>query len=99
MDECTSHKTSQVMKLLLDNRCIVSILPGGSTSRIQVLDVGVNKPFKGQMRTRWTEFMIENVDDSTKVVTRLMLANWVIESWAEIEAASIIRTFNSIGFY
>jgi hypothetical protein len=46
LDDYNSHKTPDVLRALRSLNCIVSILPGGSTSQIQPLDVGVNKPIK-----------------------------------------------------
>ena len=64
IDDYNSHKTPVVLHALRSLKCIVSILPGGSTSQIQPLDVGVNKPFKGHLKNKWGDFMvIENPDN------------------------------------
>ena len=99
IDDFASHKTKAVLNLLRGSRCIVSILPGGSTSKLQVLDVGVNKPFKDHMRSKWMQFMVNDNADNASVVTRSMIACWVVQSWSEIRASSIRRTFQRIGFY
>ncbi len=35
----------------------VSIIPGGCTSKVQPLDVCLNKPFKGVLRQRWIQYI------------------------------------------
>ena len=37
-------------------------IPGGCTGLCQPLDVGINKPFKAQVRALWEECMIEEID-------------------------------------
>ncbi|KAK6324489.1 hypothetical protein J4Q44_G00038310 [Coregonus suidteri] len=34
------------------------IIPGGMTSQLQVLDVVVNKPFKDNLRKKYTEWLL-----------------------------------------
>lgn len=99
MDDYTTHKTQAVLKRIRDAGCVVSILPGGSTSKLQVLDVGVNKPFKDKLKKRWTQFMCEENEDNGRDIARDMLGNWVRQSWDLIEEVTIQATFRKIGFY
>ena len=38
-----------------------AVIPGGCTSKIQPLDVCINKPFKEHFRHLWMNYMQENV--------------------------------------
>ena len=56
LDHCTSHMTAKVMKRLGDLRTIVDYVPPGYTSKLQVMDVGINGPFKTYLRNAYTDF-------------------------------------------
>ena len=57
IDDYNSHKVSSVVKAIRSLGCLVSVLPGGSTSKIQPMDVGVNKPFKDHLKKAWVLHM------------------------------------------
>jgi hypothetical protein len=100
IDDYTSHKVPDVLKAIRSLSCIVSILPGGSTSRIQPLDVGVNKPFKDYLKKYWVKYMLEsdNVENG-KEITRQKLSFWITESFKEVSDNSIRKTFEKCGYY
>ena len=99
IDDYTSHKVAIVLKEIRNLGCIVSILPAGSTSQIQVLDVGVNKPFKDNLKRKWVFFMTNENPGNEKNISRQMLSHWIVESFSEISSECIKRTFNKLGFY
>lgn len=99
MDDFGSHKVDAVQNAVKIGGSFLSILPGGSTSRIQVLDVGLNKPFKDGFRSNWVKWMANENRNNKKIVTREMLANWVSEIWRKVEARTICSTWEKIGYY
>jgi hypothetical protein len=60
MDDYSSHTVAAVIKAIRLLGCMVSVLPGGSTSRIQPMDVGVNKPLKDHLKKSWVKHMLSN---------------------------------------
>ncbi len=50
IDSFSAHETDEFLALARDNNVDVSIIPGGCTSKVQPLDVCLNKPFKGVLR-------------------------------------------------
>jgi hypothetical protein len=42
---------------------LTTFILGGYTSKLQVMDVGVNKPFKGLVRQVYDYFMIGNIEN------------------------------------
>lgn len=88
IDDYNSHKASQVVKAIRSLGCIVSILPGGSTSQIQPLDVGINKPFKDHLKKDWVDFMVNNRENNNEV-SRELLSHWITESFKKVSEDSI----------
>lgn len=55
----TAHRTESVKHKLRDVGCRLAIIPGGLTSRLQPMDVGINKPFKAALKAAWHAYMME----------------------------------------
>jgi hypothetical protein len=48
LDQFTVHKTNSVLSALGKLGTVAILLSPGETSKLQILDVGINKPFKNQ---------------------------------------------------
>jgi hypothetical protein len=71
-------------------------LPANTTSCTQILDVGINKPFKNYYEKAKDNWLID-VPEDTKV-TRKLCAQWLAEAWEMVSEQSIINTGRKIGF-
>src|SRR5256886_12471050 len=49
LDSFTAHKTEAVKLRFYEKRTDLAVIPGGLTSRLQLLDVSLNKPFKAKV--------------------------------------------------
>ena len=59
-DSLLTHITAKVQNVLKSvMNCYPAVTPVGCISKAQPLDVAINKPFKDQIRTLRTNFMIE----------------------------------------
>ena len=88
MDDCTVHKVGRCVAAI--KNCGIEddyVLPGYTESRLQVLYVGGNKPFKDYMREYWKEHMVANVDNSK--VQRHHIAQWVEMAWSQLKQSPI----------
>jgi len=94
MDECTVHLMASCIHEIQDYRTEVDFIVRGYTSKLQVLDVGVNKPFKDYVKQSYEEFMVANEGGKSK---RLDVARWISSAWEKITADSICHTWESIG--
>jgi hypothetical protein len=79
----------------------LQFFPANSTSRLQPLDLGVNKPFKDNIKLSWEKWMANNKEDRTKKgyrrsVSRNDFICWVEKSWDKISATTVINSFNAI---
>jgi hypothetical protein len=95
MDECRAHTTSQVVRAIQQLGTEVEIIPPGMTSYLQVLDKGINKPFKQYTKEAYERWMIANEDGAK--VRRVDVARWIAESWNLITEQTIRNTWDSIG--
>ena len=60
----------------------VAIIPSGCTSKIQPLDVCLNKPFKSTLRNKWLEYvesLVDNDPNSSKLTTptKQVCTEWI----------------------
>ena len=84
-DTFSGHMTEEVKEELQKNNISVIVVPGGCTSKIQPLDVCLNKPFKSYCRAEWTEYMQEAVGrqqpgERIKTPTKDQIIGWVVQS-------------------
>jgi hypothetical protein len=62
----SSHKVSSLVKAIRSLGRLITVLPGGSTSKIQPMDVGVNKPFKDHLKKSWVLHMTSENAEKTQ---------------------------------
>jgi hypothetical protein len=56
-----------IVSMIQDLRVKVIHILGSCTSLCQLLEVGINKPFKAHVQAKWEEFMNQQLDDSTEI--------------------------------
>jgi hypothetical protein len=72
----------------------VDFIPAGYTACLQVLDKGVNKPFKQFVRDHSIAWL-QQAPQGAKP-NRLDVTNWISNSWNQITAETITNTWNSL---
>ena len=96
MDEFKVHMMGVCVRELGNLGTAIDYVPGGYTSKLQMLDVGVMKPFKDFMTQEYEKFMVGNTDGHN--VKRLDVENWVDRSWSRITEETIFNTWATIGY-
>jgi DDE superfamily endonuclease len=91
LDEYKVHLTGRVHAEFIRLNTEVDILPGGYTSRLQPMDVGLNKPFKSYARHLFDGWVEEQQGDECKA-RRVDAANWSSKSWNRIAKKMIRKT-------
>lgn len=94
MDECTVHLMGSCLHAIQNCGTEIDFIVRGYTSKLQVCDVGVNKPFKDYVKQHYEHFMI--VENGRKA-KRIDVANWISKAWSKINADSIVHTWKSVG--
>ena len=59
LDEFKGHACAETLNLLSDYNITVDFFPGGYTSVLQPLDVGINRPFKHNIWQLWNNWAME----------------------------------------
>ena len=73
----------------------VDFIPGGHAGRLQVLDVGINKPFKDYILQAALQWQISNPDNAKPL--RADVARWIRTAWDRITVKNITNTWRSVG--
>ena len=103
-DVHTAQQTDSVNILLAKNQTTLINVTGGTTSRVQPLDVAINKTFKNRVRQAFEEHLHKNLQLYTegKLTAsdgRVLATKWVEDAWSGIkeEKGMIIRPFVRCG--
>ena len=78
----------------------VAIIPAGLTSKLQPLDVTVNRSFKSKLRKKWEDWIINEYENIKRTKSNNMKATdwdtifeWIVSSWEEINISTILNGF------
>ena len=63
LDSFRGHLTTKVKDSLRRGNSVMGVIPGGCTSKLQPLDVSLNKPFKCAVRKSWCSYIRSNMED------------------------------------
>ena len=86
MDSFKAHTTDAVKETLEEMNTKAPVIPGRCTSKVQPLDVCVNKPFKQLLKASWAQYLkqaVASTQDSCKVKTATCqeVTDWVVRAW------------------
>lgn len=96
IDWAPSHVGFAVKNRIASCNTELEFIPKGYTSKCQVLDVGINKPFADYIREQVDRWQLRNAFD--KKPSRQDVSHWIRMSWMEIRESTIINTWRHIGF-
>jgi hypothetical protein len=79
----------------------LEIIPPGCTGGlVQPIDVGINKPFKANMRKIYTDWLLEqDADAAIPYASRLLdVSAWILEAVEGIKQETIVNSWRKTGF-
>jgi DDE superfamily endonuclease len=71
-------------------RTEIDYVPRGYTSRLQVMDVGVNKPFKCYACNIFDDWLVQH---DTKKPTRQDVSMWISTAWEEVKEETLVNSW------
>ena len=104
LDSLKVHHTERVINYLSSIGVRVEQIPAGCTGILQPIDVGVGKPFKDRIRTKYLNWMHEQGNGEfdgriMTAVTRNEAIEWSLHSWNEINPEIIRNAWMKTGFH
>jgi hypothetical protein len=97
LDEFRGHMTTAVRNAIADCDTVLVIIPGGCTNKLQVMDVGLNKPFKDRMRDCYHQWFVDQVmiDEANNYAkpSRQNISQWVWTAWNGLTYSTIYNTW------
>ena len=89
LDSFRVHLTEETKKLLKSYNTDIVFIPGGCTSKIQPVDVTINKPFKSLLRESWCDYMQDKVkeesSDRIQAPSKQIVLDWVVSGWRKLK--------------
>jgi DDE superfamily endonuclease len=96
LDSCTTHMTAAVREAFSRCNTEIDFIPPGYTSKLQMMDVGVNKPFKDRIRTEFDDWLVTHIGDddyANPKPKRENVAQWIVDSWNDIGNSTIMNSW------
>ena len=90
-DTFSGHMTEDVSEELRRKNITVAVIPGGCTSKIQPLDVCINKPFKNSCRSKWVHYLQQSISqqkegERIKTASKQQVLDWIAQSNKDLDA-------------
>jgi DDE superfamily endonuclease len=97
MDTFAAHKTDVFVDYITDYQGHFIMIPGGYTSKLQVIDLCINKPLKDSLRDAYNEWFM-NINIRTAKLKRTDIAQWVVNtSYDDITTKMIFNAWKKVG--
>jgi len=98
LDSFKVHLLGSVANTIQGLEVELKIIPPGCTSLVQPIDVGINKPFKANMRKIYMEWLLgQDADAAIPSASRLNLSSWILESVEGIKKETIVNSWRKTG--
>ena len=102
-DSFSAHLTVAIKQRLKEINTVPVVIPGGCTSKVQPLDVSINKPFKSYVRRYWSDYILEQPASlqtkKPKPPKKEDVASWISSALEELQdnPDMVVRSFDACG--
>lgn len=104
LDSFSAHIMPAVKQKLKNINTVPVVIPGGCTSKVQPLDVSLNRPFKSYVCRYWSDYVLEqqaNLQHKQKLKppTKEDVASWISSALNELQEKPdmVVRSFEACG--
>jgi DDE superfamily endonuclease len=99
LDLGPAHAKTEIVDRIAEYQGHVEFIPAHTTSVLQVMDVGINKPFKNRIKDEYDEWFHNNHDNDVRArPQRQDVARWIETAWSVIRPTTITNTWRHIGW-
>jgi hypothetical protein len=95
MDEFSVHLKAECVHAIQGLGVEVDYIPAGYTGCLQVMDKGINKPFKQYLKHQSTAWLVDQPANTKP--SRVDIANWVHAAWTQVTVPTMTNTWHAIG--
>lgn len=98
LDSFRGHLTDEVKSRIAEGNSDLVVIPGGLTSRLQSLDVCINKPFKAYVQEQYETWLMKDNQPLTKTgkikkASASTIVEWVSKAWSQIDPDLVKKSF------
>ncbi|KAF0703553.1 hypothetical protein AaE_015316 [Aphanomyces astaci] len=100
LDDYKCHKQPSFTRKVAKVGTELEIIPGGYTCVLQPLDVGINKPFKDNIRHQYMLWAATQMVGNSVVASpsREVILEWIRKAWSEITVETILNAWRKCGY-
>jgi len=103
LDDFTAHWTENVLTTARELNVTIMKIPPGLTGICQPADISWNKPFKSNIRNKWSEKLRSEMEESqnafrSKPPSRTNIVQWITSSWSQLSSTTIVSGFIKPGY-
>jgi DDE superfamily endonuclease len=91
LDKCCTYLTKLICNAFAACQTEIEFIPGGYTSKLQPLDVGINKPFKNNFRAQFHDWLVTNRNNCPSWQN---VAWWVSGAWNATSTSIVCISFS-----
>lgn len=95
-DEFSGHTECDIHQR--DSLTQFQTIPPTCTAVIQPIDVCLAKPFKDRLRSLYSSWRLTHSPDAFPKVSKQLLTQWVVSSWADVPTNKVQNSFRVCGF-
>ena len=90
LDSFSVHQTTTIKEAFTRCNTEVEYVPEGYTAALQVMDVGVNKPFKGFIRNEFDDWLIATFEEGkASRPSRQVVTGWIKRAFDQVSTTTI----------
>ena len=97
LDACQTHLTKKGSEALVALNMEWDLIPAGYTSKLQPMDVGINKPFKNYIRRAFDKWLVAT--QGLQKPKRKDVSSWIWEAWDNVSEEILFNLFKGSGYY